>query len=61
MTIYFFISQEKINVKFPKIIIKGDQKWKSPSRDESAQEKAQTDLERVYKEGLRQGAKGELF
>ncbi|KAF3538519.1 hypothetical protein F2Q69_00021211 [Brassica cretica] len=25
----------KINVKFPKIIMKGDEKWKSPSRDES--------------------------
>ncbi|KAF3589579.1 hypothetical protein F2Q69_00030889 [Brassica cretica] len=28
-------TEEKINVKFPKIIMKGDEKWKSPSRDES--------------------------
>ncbi|KAF2596575.1 hypothetical protein F2Q68_00010853 [Brassica cretica] len=31
---------EKINVKFPKIIMKGDEKWKSPSRDESGPGKA---------------------
>ncbi|KAF3541313.1 hypothetical protein F2Q69_00020887 [Brassica cretica] len=37
------MAMEKINVKFPKfpkIILKGDEKWKSPSRDESGPGKA---------------------
>ncbi|KAF3538656.1 hypothetical protein F2Q69_00020044 [Brassica cretica] len=31
--------KKEINVKFPKIIGKGDEKWKSPSRDESGRAK----------------------
>ncbi|KAF3536578.1 hypothetical protein F2Q69_00022065 [Brassica cretica] len=38
-------TKEKINVKFPKIIIKGDEKWKSPSRDESGPGKDNRDLQ----------------
>ncbi|KAF2575083.1 hypothetical protein F2Q70_00005808 [Brassica cretica] len=46
-------TEEKINVKFPKIIMKGDEKWKSPSRDESGPGKADNrDLQERLEEGF---------
>ncbi|KAF2596524.1 hypothetical protein F2Q68_00011260 [Brassica cretica] len=38
-------AMEKINVNFLKIIMKGDEKWKSPSRDESGPGKDNGDLQ----------------
>ncbi|KAF3569693.1 hypothetical protein F2Q69_00060246 [Brassica cretica] len=38
-------TQEKINVEFPKIIMKDDKKWKSSSRDESGPGKDNRDLQ----------------
>ncbi|KAF2553783.1 hypothetical protein F2Q68_00033800 [Brassica cretica] len=42
---------EKINVKFPKIIKKGDEKWKCPSPDESGPGKDNRDLQGRLEEG----------
>ncbi|KAF3541362.1 hypothetical protein F2Q69_00020053 [Brassica cretica] len=49
------ILKEKMNVKFPKIIMKGDEKWKSPSRDESGPGKGMTidaDKDRQTHDGI---------